>query len=521
MNKEVVIVKMSEERTLLKWVIVGVTVAIMLFCPTPSLKAHERDSLLLEDVPFIHLVHPEERGELTLLSDDDFLNRAGKVVFRVNRYDEFTDDSLLHRLEQQLFPIINYNGLKLTRLVLRGTASPEGPYANNRRLSHMRAQTLKDFLRARLTVPVEDSVLEVETVAEDYDLLCAMMRRAGDPDLSTVENLVRRHVPRNEFTLMKRRMRQLQGGRLWQRLLRDYFPELRAARLVLYFELPVKPIVMFDREGERIDEVAPDTQTTTEPAVEVVPDTTATEQTEVETDTLLTEVEEEEVRVERRELLSVKTNMLLDVAYMPGYDRWCPIPNVAVEFYPLHGHFTVGASFDCPWWRDYWAYKFFEIRNYQVEGRYYFRSGDIAKNTPGEGAAFRGFYLQAYGHVGLFSICFDANHGWEGEAIGGGVGAGYVLQLGKRGHWRLEFGLQVGYLFSKYDPYKFENPVNPNYVDHLYYYKWTGKASMFRERQHHFSWIGPTRIGVTVSYDLLYRRQARKGVGFRHWEKRR
>ena len=46
------------------------------------------------------------------------------------------------------------------------------------------------------------------------------------------------------------------------------------------------------------------------------------------------------------EFMSIKTNVLFDFAYMPGYDRFCPIPNVALEYYPKHGHFTYGASFD-------------------------------------------------------------------------------------------------------------------------------------------------------------------------------
>lgn len=36
----------------------------------------------------------------------------------------------------------------------------------------------------------------------------------------------------------------------------------------------------------------------------------------------------------RKEYLSVKTNLLFYGVYMPGYNRWCPIPNVAVEYYP-------------------------------------------------------------------------------------------------------------------------------------------------------------------------------------------
>ena len=220
-------------------------------------------------------------------------------------------------------------------------------------------------------------------------------------------------------------------------------------------------------------------------------------------------------RYPRRELLSVKTNLLGYVGYMPNYGRYCPIPNVAIEYYPLHGHFTYGASFDCPWWQNYWDHKYFQIRNYQLETRYYFRTGDINVRHEGKGAAFRGLYLQAYGHVGLYSICFDEERGWIGEGGGGGIGIGYVLPLSKKGHWRMEFQLQAGVFVTKYDPYQWENPVNPAYRDHLYYYDWKEKPSLFKERQYRFTWIGPTRIGVTLSYDLLYRKARQKIEGIR------
>lgn len=224
--------------------------------------------------------------------------------------------------------------------------------------------------------------------------------------------------------------------------------------------------------------------------------------------------------VPRREFLSVKTNLLFYGVYMPsGYDRWCPIPNVAVEYYPKKGHFTFGGSFDFPWWQDYAAHKYFQIRNYQLEARYYLRRGDLASNPPGEGPAFRGLYFQGYAHGGLFGICFDANRGWVGEGFGAGVGVGYVMGLSRKGHWRLEFGLQVGFFHCKYDPYQYENPVDPNYRDGLYYYKWTQSPSLFKKRQYRYTWLGPTRVGVTLTYDLLYRRISKKGVSFKNSEK--
>ena len=466
--------------------------------------------------PFVRFVDPQSQA-IEELSDEEFLDKAGKVVFVVNRFDKFTNDSLLTLLERE---VLNGDSLRLVRVVVRGAASPEGPFQNNRMLSRRRAQTLYDFLHARLSVPVQDGAFDIETESEDYRLLLAMMRRAGDRDADLVQRLCDRHLPKDEYTVLKGKLQMVHGGELWRRLLRDYFPQLRAARVVLFFEKAVMADGAYGKNGNTGTDGKYDSQGSHSSQDSHEKDTVAVDTLVRDTLPAVEErVPEVKVRIPRREILSIKTNLLFDVAYVPGYNRWCPIPNVAIEFYPKHGHFTIGGSFDFPWWQHYWKHKFFQVRNYQVEGRYYLRSGDIRKNPPGQGAAFRGLFFSAYANAAIYGICFNANKGWEGEALGGGLGLGWVQQLGKKGHWRLEFTAQVGVIYTGYDPYQFENPVNPAYTDHLYYYKWKGKAADFRERQYRLTWFGPTRVGVNLSYDILYRRNQKRGISFRPSEK--
>jgi hypothetical protein len=128
--------------------------------------------------------------------------------------------------------------------------------------------------------------------------------------------------------------------------------------------------------------------------------------------------------------------------------------------------------------------------------------------------------LQGYAHGGVFGICFDESRGWVGEGVGAGIGAGYVMPITKSGRWRLEMGAQLGYFRCKYDPYQYENPVNPAYRDGLYYYKWTQKPEFFKKRQYRWNWLGPTRIGITLTYDLLYRKLQSKGVSLKSTERR-
>ena len=467
--------------------------------PLPALLISVADSTFYDHYPFIHFIDTREDATLIRLTDEDFLDKAGKVIFKVNTYDTFTNDTLLQLLEKEIIPRINKDSLHLRRLIVRGASSPEGSVPNNRMLGRRRSETLSLFLRAHLSVPADEENLSTEVVAEDYSLLLIMMERAGDPAAGMVRSLCEQHLPRYEYTLLKRKLQQLQGGILWRHLLKDYFPELRSARIVLVFDEP-------DRAYEAHKPNEPhEPHKPNEPHEPNEPN------------------EPHQLPVPRREVLSVKTNLLLYGFYLPGgYDRWCPIPNVAVEFYPLRGHFTYGASIDFPWWRNYNEFKFFQVRNYQVEARYYFKAHRANKpnetHQPYSGPAFRGWYLQGYFGVGLFNICFDKDSGYEGEYLGGGIGAGYVLPLTRKGHWKLEFQLQAGVVYGKYDPYQWENLINPSYHDNLYYYRWTGKASDFKLRQYRFSWIGPTRVGITLTYDLLYLR-GKKGVSFRSWEK--
>jgi len=441
------------------------------------------DTIVFRDYPYVRFL---EKGADIQLSDNEFYNISRKIVFPINQHTLPEDSPLLKELESKVIPLINKDSLTIRHLMIRGAASPDGPYQGNKTLGEKRGQSLFDFFKSRLIKPVSEAEDTPIVIPEDYQYLCIMMHDAGDADYQKVKDLCDKYLPTENISALKSALQKADGGKLWRRLTNTYFPELRASRVVIFLE---KPETVAEEEAPQTNR----TDITTVPEPE---------------DTVVTEPK----IYPRRELLSVKTNLLLDVAYVPGYDRWCPIPNVAIEYYPLHGHFTYGASIDFPWWQDYWAHKYFQIRNYQLEARYYLKPTTpleayepyTADRPNRQQPAFYGWYLQAYAHAGLFDICFDANRGWEGEGFGAGLGFGYVLPISRNGHWRLEFGAQAGFFRCKYDPYQFECPIDPMEQDHLYYYKWYGEADQFKRRQYRYNWLGPTRIGVTLTYDLLY-----------------
>ena len=467
-----------------------------------TLTCAQNDSSNLDAILSSSYVYFVENDDTVKFSDEAFLDQAGCIVFPVNDYRLPPDAPLLKQLEDQILPFINREGYELLCMYVRGAASPEGPYNKNLILGSKRVESLVTFLKERLAFPVSNETFNVGVDYEDYRSLCIFLSRAHDRDAQYVQSLCDQYLPENRITELKAELKKAQNGRLWQRLLKSYFPNLRAVRIFLVFRKAKTTVAKVNVDSLNL---------AVEPVVREMPVVIEPIQ-----DTY--EPEPEPQTLDRREFLSVKSNLLLDVAYVPGYDRWCPIPNVAIEYYPKNGHFTFGASFDFPWWQDYDAHKYFQIRNYQIESRYYFRRGDLADNPPGKGPAFRGLYLQGYGNIGLFGLCFDADRGWVGEGFGAGLGIGYVTPVSKNGHWRLEFGLQAGFFRCKYDPYQYENPVDPTYRDHLYYYKWSQDPELFKKRQYRYTWVGPTRIGVTLTYDLLYRRINKKGVSFKNKE---
>lgn len=372
-------------------------------------------------------------------------------------------------------------------IIGRASASPEGSLHINTQLANARKASMNALLSS---YGINTNLIRYDVAPMDFPLMRALMKLRKDDYLPVVDSLMTQYAA--DVMLLKEAMIRQDRGKLWQHLYHNYFPSLRSVRIMA--------IKRAEKEEDKREEIERKENERKENEIEKIEEIEKTEKIE----------KEETEGDDRRELMSVKTNLLFDLAYMPGYNRFCPIPNVAIEYYPLHGHFTYGASFDTPWWKHYSKHKYFQLRNYQVHTRYYLRRGDIEERKPGKGAAFKGFFFSAYAHAYLYNICFSEKRGWEGEGWGAGMGIGYVMPIDRKEHWRLEFGLQLGYLHTLYDPYQWRCPVDPDTDANRYYYKWYGNAKDFKKRQHSYSWIGPTRVEITLSYDLIYRHKERK-----------
>lgn len=426
------------------------------------------------------------------ISNTTVLSDFYSAIFNVNRTEIQANDSTV--ILDSLLRVLKTVD-KDSYILGRAAASPEGPYWNNVRLANGRRMALNNILAKH---DIDTTTIQYYTVAEDYELLAEMLRQAQDPSYAMVLATIK--AQNGDLKAIKRQLMDWKEGVPWRHWHKVYFPALRATRIwTISKPHPIKADFSINTQP---------TATLRQPLYKInVGDFDNTGDSSKP----------------RREFLSIKSNLLGYAVYIPQYG-YCPIPNWQIEYYPRHGHWTGALSLDNPWWiGNTVTHKYMEVRNWQIEGRYYLRNSDQSYST--HEAAFKGLYLQAYGHTGLYQIGFSAKKGWKGEGGGAGAGIGYVLPLTRWQHWRLEFSGQIGFLATKYDRYVYGDPwgnVLPTGNQKKdYYYDWPkGKdPALFHARRFHKVMPAP-KVGISLSYDLLYRKTV-KGVSFRSKNKKK
>ena len=434
----------------------------------------------LPDYPFV-FVSDEDVTAAPVITDSLFDAVSRGIRFKVNRTELLPDDPFIMLYSNQLVPWLKAHDMQLRQVFVKGAASPEGSYQNNVRLSRERTRRLIDFLSRDLGQSVTGQPVDAKSVTEDYGYLVNLLKQAGDQDYQRVNDIWL--SCKGDEACCKRKLMALDRGKVWDRLKEEYFPALRQARMILWFarkreKVAPKPVRQEALSLMKFDGVP----------VSAVPLT----RLEGSVDTTFIE---KPVEYARRHLVAARTNLLHDLLYVPQFG-FAPGINIQLEYYPLHGHYTLNAGYTHITHRHWGEYKFFQIRDLQLELRRYFRGGGV----------FIGPYMALYAEGTKYGIGFSKTKGWEGEGGGGGLSAGYVWPLNRKGNLRLEVSASLGFFYTRHDPYIYGNPLTGN-EDGLYYYDYHGNSSQFRERNHEFTWLGPTNAGIHLTYDILYRKK--------------
>lgn len=342
---------------------------------------------------------------------------------------------------------IVYNGnLRIYKVYIIGAASPEGSKELNARLSRDRAEGVKTFLKdiePRLT----DSDFVVLSRGEDWEgaakIAEAFDSESGEGMISGIFKDSRNAESK------KMTMKRLKGGKVWRKLITDYYPSLRRTDIHVLYST-VKPI-------EPIDYQSPDIKLEIPYSMKLA------------SKTVLPEIEfpEPEPPQEKFYSVAVKTNVLYDVV---------TALNAEVEI-PIGKKFSLMFEDVFPWW--HWGpngNKYcFQIWSMGVEPRWWFARDDRRDYLTGH-------FAGVYGMSGKYDLQWDTKLCYQGEFWSAGLTYGYALPVCD---WmNMEFSVSAGYLRT----------------DYRHYQPGTDYEHLFRDKYNvgTTTWFGPTKLKVSL-----------------------
>lgn len=219
--------------------------------------------------------------------------------------------------------------LELTSVKFCGSASPEGGPLLNQRLTERRCANMERYVRERVQLP--DAIVSKCECSEMWQKLAYFVEKSDMPYRDEVLHQIRET---DEFTYnskgvlvdsRKKRLMDLNYGRTWNYMLREFFPAVRNASLISVY-IEQKPTVV---DNQKAEVIVPEEPVTQEP-----------------------QVEEPAPEPERRNAyLAIKTNMLYDAL---------GVPNIGMEF-SLGKRWSIAADWMYAWWNNNHHHNYWRI----------------------------------------------------------------------------------------------------------------------------------------------------------------
>ncbi len=372
-----------------------------------------------------------------------YFDKGSSKVDTSFRDNGFRLDAFKRDLQQK-----TQNGAALRSMVVTASASPDGIYTQNKKLSQERAEQILSWIDNALgCVPEEVSI---RNVAVDWDGLAAVVRGTDmpwkDEALDLIENFPGWvHKDGRLVDSRKRRLMRLRHGDVWRWMDIKLFPELRQASVQVALETVVP-----------------------EPEPEVTEEATPAEVPAVYDTVLATSPTESNVHEPqyRDPWLRLGTNLLYDAA---------AVPNLNVEF-NLGRRWTLTADWGCAWWKSPERNRFWQTYGGYLGVRKYFGKASSER-------VFAGHHLGVYASALTYDVELGGR-GWQAArfGFGGGVEYGYSLPIGRR--LFLDVSVGLGYQGGEYKTYE---PADGHYV-------WLGTY------QRH--WFGPTKAEIGLKWSI-------------------
>ena len=354
------------------------------------------------------------------------------VIYKANQYGLESNpqlDSIIRiitRLKSDL-------RVKLAYVWVGGSASPEGIVEWNKKLAGYRSAALADFLHGKIEFP--ENQLRVENLGEDWYSVTRILKKSDFPDKEKILDIINTET---DLTLRKNKIKAIDGGESWSRLVREIFPLFRNARMVIVCH------------AEHVKDI------TLEPSLPIMP------VPEIKLPELSLQPVETAPRSQSEyRFWSLKTNALFLAALTANL-------GFEVELWRKW-------SLDIPvWYSPYDITPTRKLRLLAVQP-------EIRRWTKKAG---EGHFFGLHTHVAGFNVAIndhgryqDPNHALWGM----GLSYGYAIHLGKHKRWGIEFNLGAGFAEYDYDVYR----------------NWAN-GPKFRSGSDWY-W-GITRAGISISY---------------------
>ena len=344
---------------------------------------------------------------------------------------------------------------RLRRIHVVGAASPEGSIRFNKWLSEQRAATLFNYLTPNGTflTSVADSVKTHEFLGRDWRGLLRMVQNdyntpSRDEVIALLNDIISTDGAVIDGVDPLIRLKRLAGGKPYLYMYRKMFPELRASKVVLWFDRVPNPFNA-PSIAPRLAPLSLSYAPVPEISVNAVPQLR---------------------KAPSPFYMSLRTNMLYDLGL---------VPNIGADFY-LGKNFSLSAFWTYAWWKTDRKHWYWRTYGGDVALRYWFGKAAAAKPLTGHHI---GIYAQAltydfeFGNKGYMAGQPGGNI-FDQANLGAGIEYGYSLPIAPR--LNLDFTASVGYMGGKCWEYVAE--------DDCYVWQRTKKTR----------WFGPTKLEVSL-----------------------
>lgn len=309
----------------------------------------------------------------------------------------------------------------IERIAIRAYASPDGNDLANERLAENRCKTMVDYLTSH--TGVNPALIEAMPKGVAWDELRRMV--AENPNVPAREKIldILDNTPVWVFDShgkiidgRKKQLMDLNGGRPYNWMFANLFPELRnGVAILLYTKSAATP------EPSETPEVSE----SPEPS----------ESSELSESNSIYDSYNSDDNIETPETAEIqrfalKTNLLYDAALMP---------NLELEWL-INDNWSVSLEGNVAWWKfDY--NKIYRLALVSPEVRYHINPR----------ARWHGMYVGAFASGGLYQLEYRHN-GYRGEGAMAGLSFGYMWPITKNLSFDAEIG--AGYMYTRYKEYE-------------------------------------------------------------------